>query len=373
MTRPVLRPLSVFVAVCGIAVALLFADGGANHQVSTDLYGSSGGNVNNIGSAFCCSGTLGALVTDGSAKYILSNNHILANTNQAAVGDDVSQPGLIDNSCRPAEIVADFTAAPLLGPSNVDAAIAELRAGAMDANGAILDIGAPNTAIAAATINGAVAKSGRTTGLTCGQVQSVSTTVKVQYQQGCNQGRKFFVTYTNQVVVGGGGFSAGGDSGSLIVTQTDAHPTALLYAGSSTTTIGNPIGEVLTQVGNALGGATMTVVGQNNRTADVTCSGGGGGRPPHAGPPQNGVQAERAKNAHVRRLMADPAVMAVGVGAAEDDPAEAVVVIYVEAGRSHAPMPTQLNGVRTRIIRTDRIRAYGWNEEMEKPLTCGKP
>ncbi len=67
----------------------------------------------------------------------------------------------------------------------------------------------------------------------------------MQYQQGCNKGKKFTINYTNQVVVGSGTFSAGGDSGSLIVSQSAAHPTALLYAGSSSTTIGNPISEVL--------------------------------------------------------------------------------------------------------------------------------
>jgi hypothetical protein len=51
----------------------------------------------------------------------LVNNHILSRQDQAVAGEDISQPGLIDNSCQPATIVADFTAAPALG-SNVDAA-----------------------------------------------------------------------------------------------------------------------------------------------------------------------------------------------------------------------------------------------------------
>ena len=40
--------------------------------------GTSGGNVNDISHAFCCSGTLGSLVTKGGTQYILSNNHVLA-------------------------------------------------------------------------------------------------------------------------------------------------------------------------------------------------------------------------------------------------------------------------------------------------------
>src|SRR5262250_1941995 len=94
------------------------ADGGPNHQVRNTHFGVSGGNVNDITRRFCCSGTLGSLVTDGTTSYILSNNHVLGLSGQASVGDDISQPGLIDNGCRVATVVADFTAAPQLG-SNV--------------------------------------------------------------------------------------------------------------------------------------------------------------------------------------------------------------------------------------------------------------
>jgi hypothetical protein len=86
-------------------------------------YGVSGGNINDISRAFCCSGTLGSLVTAGTTQYILSNNHVLARQDQAAAGEDISQPGLIDSNCQPATIVADFTRAVPLG-NNVDCAIA---------------------------------------------------------------------------------------------------------------------------------------------------------------------------------------------------------------------------------------------------------
>ena len=176
------------------------ADGGANHRVRNQHFGVSGGNVNDHSSSFCCSGTLGSLVTFGSTKYILSNNHVLGRSGVATVGDDVSQPGLIDNSCRIATVVADFTAAAPLG-SNVDAAIAQLRSGQMDSTGFIEDIGVPSSTIANPSVGMSVAKSGRTTGFTTGTVSSVNTSVSVQYQQGCNQGKKFTVSYTNQVVI----------------------------------------------------------------------------------------------------------------------------------------------------------------------------
>jgi hypothetical protein len=293
-------------------------------------------------------------------QYILSNNHVLARMDQAASGEDISQPGLIDNNCRPGAIVGDFSVAPHLG-TNVDAALAALRSGMMDSTGAILDVGVPNSTPAAATVNATVAKSGRTTGLTCGPVQSTNTSVKVQYQQGCNQGKKFTITYTNQVVVGGS-FSAGGDSGSLIVTQSAAHPTALLFAGSSSTTIGNPISEVLTQVSSSLN-KTVSFVGSSSRTANVTCPAAGGAAP-RSRPSQFGLdRAAAAQRAHVERLMADPAVLAVGVGASEKNPSQAVVNIYLETGRAHGPIPSEIDGVKTQVIRTDLIRAYGWNEK----------
>lgn len=339
------------------------------HQSRSTSYGTSGGNVNNIGKAFCCSGTLGSLVEDSSNnQYILSNNHVLADSDQAMSGDDISQPGLIDNNCRPATIVADFTVAPHLG-TNVDAALAALRAGAMDSRGTILDIGAPSSSTLPASTNMSVAKSGRTTGLTCGSVQSTNTAVKVQYQQGCNQGKKFTIVYTNQVVVAGSGFSAGGDSGSLIVSQTGTHPTALLFAGSSSTTIGNPIDEVLSQVSTSLG-APVSFVGRAN-PGDVSCPAAGAAPTGHGKPSQTGLErAAAAKEAHTRELMADPAVLAVGVGSSHSNPAEAVVNIYVETGRAHGHIPAEVDGVRTQVISTDLIRAYGWNEPVRAGASC---
>jgi hypothetical protein len=163
------------------------------------------------------------------------------------------------------------------------------------------------------------------------------------------------------VVVGGSGFSAGGDSGSLIVTPGSASPTALLYAGSSTTTIGNPVQNVITAF-TGIGKSGMTFVGKSGGTA-VSCPTGGRTAAQQLGPAASEIaHAASVKERHAAGLMADEAVMGVGVGADENNPALATIVIYVEEGRSHAPLPAELDGVRTQIILTDRIRAYGWNE-----------
>src|SRR5437762_3751810 len=122
------------------------------YQSRNQHFGVSGGNVKDISNAFCCSGTLGSLVTDGTKQYVLSNNHVLARQDQASVGEDISQPGLIDSGCRPATIVADFTKAVPLG-NNVDAAIAALRAGTMDSTGFIEGIGVPSKPAVAPSLN----------------------------------------------------------------------------------------------------------------------------------------------------------------------------------------------------------------------------
>src|SRR4030095_13784748 len=218
-----LKAILVFTLV---ATLLLFsslltsglADGGANHRVRNLHLGVSGGNVNDATRRFCCSGTLGALITDGTTQYELSNNHVLARSDQAVAGEDVSQPGLIDNNCAVSTVVADFTGASPLG-SNVDAAVAQLRVGQMDPTGFIEDIGVPSSTVVSPSVGLTVAKSGRTTGFTTGTISSINTSVNVQYQANCGSGKKFTVSYTNQVVINSSTFSAGGDSGSLIVTN----------------------------------------------------------------------------------------------------------------------------------------------------------
>jgi Peptidase family S64 len=329
------------------------ADGGAEHQGRNLNFGVSGGNVNDATKRFCCSGTLGALVRDtDNTLYILSNNHVLGLSGQANPGDDVSQPGLIDNNCQIPPIVADFTVAPQLGPSNVDAAIAQLRSGAMDASGEIEDIGVPSSVVASPAVGLSVAKSGRTTGFTTGTISSINATVNVQYQRGCGQGKKFVVSFTNQVVIGPGAFSAGGDSGSLIVTNDSNHqPVALLYAGSSTTTIGNPAGEVLTRLSAALG-RTVSFVGTTQASSMTTLA----SNSPLA---QDVASANEAKMRCEGDFMSRPGVIGVGVGGAEDGSGDSSIVVYFDrtSGRAHA-LPKRVDNVKVRVVHTDPFIAF---------------
>jgi len=330
--------------------------------------GTSGGNIHDASNAFCCSGTLGSLVTKGGVDYILSNNHVLADSDTATVGDAISQPGLVDVGCNASltQTVANFSQAIPLGSANVDAAIAQVVSGEVDTTGAILEIGNPASTTApddSTALNRGVAKSGRTTGLTCATIASVSTNVKVRYQQGCGKGKKFTVLYLNQVLINGSSFSAGGDSGSLIVTSDTVQPIALLFAGSSTTTIGNRISDVTSTLG-------VTFVGPKSTSPSFTCP-AAAITPTHSGPRSTissagFSRAVEAKERHASRLMLDDAVLGVGVGVSSVNPSEAVVVIYLEEGRQHSPLPAELNGVRTEVVRTDAFRAFGWNEPMQR-------
>src|SRR6266571_7891223 len=263
MINPKISSLVSILTVAFVCTFPLLTQAANLYQSRNTHLGVSGSNVNDISSAFCCGGTLGSLLTDGTSKYILSNNHILARQDQAAPGEDISQPGLIDNGCRPATTVADFTAAPKLG-TNVDAAIALLRDSLMDTTGFIQGIGTISSVVKAPAVGLAVEKSGRTTGTTTGTIGSINTSVNVQYQIRCGQGKKYVISYTHQVVINSSSFSAGGDSGSLIVSNNSCHqPVALLFAGSSSTTIGNPIGAVLNKLGGGLSfvGGTCSVTG----------------------------------------------------------------------------------------------------------------
>ena len=320
------------------------------YQTRNHHFGVSGGNVNDITHAYCCSGTLGSLVTAGGAQYALSNNHVLARVDQASAGEDISQPGLIDSGCQPATIVADFTRAVPLG-NNVDCAIAAIRAGQMDSTGFIEGIGTISRVVKAPAVGLAVEKSGRTTGTTTGTIASINTSVNVQYQRNCGSGRKFTLSYTNQVLINSTTFSAGGDSGSLIVTNSSCHqPVALLFAGSSSTTIANPIGEVLSKLGGGVSFVGGTCTGSASQQLG-----------------EQAVQISQQAIDHASKVleqnrydvMSKPGVLGVGLGASETNSSEAAIIVYVDKTNSIKPqLPDQLDGVQVRVVLTDPFIAF---------------
>ena len=208
-----------------------------------------------IGHPDVTAGTLGARVTDGTSVYILSNNHVIANENDASLGDPTLQPGAVDGGTEPGDIIGtlhDFEPLSFNGGTNtMDAAITIVAADAVSgATPADDGYGAPATGTATPALGAPVQKYGRTTSLTKGQISELSVTVAVCYQaQGPFRCKKA-ATFTGQFAVTDGDFSDGGDSGSLIVTDdATRNPVGLLFAGSSTRTIASPIGPILTRFG----------------------------------------------------------------------------------------------------------------------------
>jgi hypothetical protein len=191
---------------------------------------------------FVMAGTFGALVRDDRARYILSNNHVLADEGQLAAGAAIFQPGLLDGGHPNADRIAELTRFVALQAgvfNKVDGAIARVLDDSQVSN-EILGIGAPN-GIAPAQIDMVVHKFGRTTSYRAGRITSIDTDVTVAYETG-----NFM--YEGQIIIVGFGaqsFSDAGDSGSLILERSSQRAIGLLFAGSSTHTIANHIQDVL--------------------------------------------------------------------------------------------------------------------------------
>lgn len=196
-------------------------------------------------------GTLGCLVEKGGHHYILSNNHVLANSNEATQGEAVIQPGTIDGGTSQEDMIATlepYCAIDFSGDANdIDAAIAWVG----DANqtlviSEIIDIGTPSSTPCPASFGQIVLKSGRTTGLTVGTVVGISEDLWVNF--GSEP-----AWFEDQIVVrstDANPFSAAGDSGSLIIEKYNLEPVALLFAGDdSGLTVANPIKLVLDYYG----------------------------------------------------------------------------------------------------------------------------
>ena len=253
-----------------------------------------------IGHYKVTAGTLGAVVFDNQTgePLLLSNNHVLANSNQAAIGDAVLQPGTTDHGLRPDDVVAKLhryealrfynqdgpipvqppgTPPPLfppggcdivemfvtvgnalsalsgsskrlaaitvpqaqvsgsIFPNRIDAALAR-PINPMMFQQSIADIGRPNGTVQA-QLGMPVRKHGRTTGYTEGSVTLMNATVDVSYGENLN------ARFAGQTITTP--MSQGGDSGALVVAGDSLKAVGLLFAGSRRATIFTPIETVL--------------------------------------------------------------------------------------------------------------------------------
>lgn len=226
-------------------------------------------------------GTIGCLVKKNGQLYMLSNNHVLANSNDASIGDHILQPGPYDGGKNPDDLIAELSEfvpisysdsqqsecpvangiadvcnvlAALSGsssrlqavsiqavPNLVDAAIARILNPA-DVSSEILNIG-PIAGTDEGMLGMAVKKSGRTTGFTTGTIEQVDVTVNVSY------GGDRVAQFSDQLMAGA--MSQGGDSGSAVLNNENKL-VGLLFAGSDQTTIINRIQNVFSALGISL-------------------------------------------------------------------------------------------------------------------------
>ncbi len=239
-----------------------------------------------IGHKNITAGTFGCVVRKAGAKLILSNNHVLANSNDAAIGDDIYQPGPIDGGTQADKIgtlfdfiplvfdgsgggdptptcpiakgtagtanmmakvlgrkhrLMAFNADPWAATNKVDCAVA-IPIEEEDIVEDIVQIGKPK-GDAEGKLGLEVQKFGRTTSYTTGSLIQVNVTVQVSYGPGK------IATFVGQLMAGA--MSAGGDSGSACLNMEN-QLVGLLYAGSDTTTIFNRIQDVFSALSVSL-------------------------------------------------------------------------------------------------------------------------
>jgi hypothetical protein len=344
--------------------------------------GASGGNnadfdLTGNTVADCCSGTLGALVQDDAGRqYVLSNNHVMARSDRAQAGDPIVAPGLIDNNCTPygdgpgtapVAWLSDWLRLSASG-TNADAAVAEVGSRTVDGAGKILELGARQangelTAAApgvsstggrgeTASLGMLVAKSGRTTGLTCAAVSAVDLDVSVDYFKDCAETQPYLSkTFTHQVAISGKRFSDAGDSGALAVDASNAEPVGLLFAGGLDTAgishaVANPAGEVLTELGVQSGTNYHFVGGVDHQ---VSCLQYGDAAA------TNLVLSDAQIFAGRRALAAAKdwadrtnGVLGVAMGKSSDFAGRAAVIVYVNG--ADVEVPATIAGVRTVVI-----------------------
>jgi hypothetical protein len=184
----------------------------------------------------------------GGPLAVLSNNHVLANENRVRRGDAILPPGGHDQEAEPDDTVAtlaDFVKLKRTGANAVDAAVATLAADIQAEAAKLTGLGRLNGVGDVFLDEGTrVAKLGRTRGrVTAFELDNVT----VEFETGV-------LRFDNQIEIEAEGdrpFSAGGDSGSLIV-GADRRAVALLFAGSDQggtngqgLTYANPIHTVL--------------------------------------------------------------------------------------------------------------------------------
>ena len=214
----------------------------------------------------CAAGTLGCRVKNSAgALFALSNNHVFADENAGLVGDIILQPSPGDQpvicDVPPTDSVGTlFDFEPIVfdtiaasAKNEIDSAIIAITPDMVGNSTPCSGYGLPNSKTSVAVLGMKVQKYGRTTSWRTSSVSALNVTVTVAYGNGP-------ATFVDQIEFTnpdpfGLSLGAPGDSGSLIVTNPNKNPVALLFAGSALVTLGNPIDKVLTRFDVTIDGA----------------------------------------------------------------------------------------------------------------------
>ena len=340
----------------------------------------------NTAAGDCATGTLGSLVNDTRGRtYILSNNHVLALTNQGNKGaDPIKHVGPIDTpspicsgvGSRQVATLTDFQPIDFNNPNTVDAAIAEIFPDNAVSN--IVGIPSFSSVVEPPTMGAVVIKSGRTSGLTKGTILAIHMPVNnVEYEV---NGVKKTANFTNQIaitpVIPNAFFSDAGDSGSLIL-QCDTkdkqwHPVGLLFAGglieqvnndwvySIETTYANRLDEVKTAFSRLGYDLSFSGVPPNAKKPDCTTVAGVTKAQEIQGAylatPQGAAALESAnevENRYGKFLSAQEAVLSVGLGFSDKGTTQIVIKVFVRGDVSPEAvggLPKMLDGIELELV-----------------------
>ena len=322
-------------------------------------------------------GTLGCAVYDRNSneRLILSNNHVLANRNEAYPGDPILQPGPADGGQVERDTIARLVRfIPLrynTAPVNCGLARSYALLGnffarmigsqhqiqairVLPAHGNLLDaaVARPlednailNSSLEIGQINGEttaalgmpVCKSGRTTAYTTGVITVLDATLTVNY------GSERAATFEHQFVTSP--MSQGGDSGSLLVSCDKHEAVGLLFAGSDQATLYTPIQTVMKELEIEI---TPKVESKGSiRQAAVE-------------------RAQAVKHTHQAALLAKANVVGVGVGlihrnGQRTDQVGLIVMVDEKIPRARlAPedvLPSEIEGVPVDVREVGRVKA----------------
>jgi hypothetical protein len=339
-------------------------------EAPPSFLGVSGGNFNSItvsksGAVNCCTGTLGAVVMDGSGNLdVLGSSHAFARNGAASAKEAIVQPGLPDLGCwqDPTDTVATLSKSSTINfkfaTNSFDVALAKIvpalvgpggpSVSGIDPTGTILNVGQISTTPFPfdSLVDGLpVMKMGRGSCLTQGAIDAWDATGVVVYPTACGA-KGGTAVFTHQILVFGqaGGaactFATTSDSGAIVLTHDFACPQAIgmVFAGSSGTPADsggivvavNPMSSGPQGQVGILDKFNLSLVGQTCTATVLDAKMGGSAEPYHMSDAMRASVEEvrKIKDAHANNLLKNSAISAVGIGGG-DNPDTASLKVYL--------------------------------------------